>query len=305
MTNIHQLLQQLEDQEKLLNETEFLAPCVSGGLVKTSVANMIYTFKTQPDNFAGWGIFKPLDNQIAEVINEANLPQIARYLQLLKPLRLRLAYQLEGQSWLAYPINEADMVQRFKKAQPVVIHLVTEGSNFESIIARFDGGNFWFEEVDRKAQVQPIMLLSEQLRLETNPDEVKFSGLTPEMLIVYDLAWQQTATGKRQRSDLQKLRSPKKHSLTPKERRNQINNHREDVRLENALKQGGGSLETYRDRGDFWQVEWRTSDGELHSSAINKNDLTVISSGICLSGKDTDFDLQSLVGVMEQQDYFD
>lgn len=305
MSNINKLLQQLESQEKLLNETEFLAPCVSGSWVKTSVLNIIYTFKTQPENFAGWGIFKPIDHQIAEVITEANLVQISRYLHLLKSLRLRLAYQLQGQSWLAYPINESDMKQRFKKVQPVVVHLVTEGSNFESIIARFDGGNFWFEEVDRKAQVQPTILLSEQLRLETSPDQVKFSGLTPEMLVVYDLAWQQTATGRRQKEDQERVRNQKKHHLTPKEKRHQIYQKRDDVRLENALKQGGGSLENFRDRGEFWQVEWRTSDGELHSSAIDKNDLTVISSGICLSGKDADFDLQSLVGVMERQDYFD
>jgi hypothetical protein len=38
------------------------------------------------------------------------------------------------------------------------------------------------------------------------------------------------------------------------------------------------------------------------TSAIAKTDLTVVSSGICLSGRVRDFDLQSLVGVMEQQD---
>ena len=48
-------------------------------------------------------------------------------------------------------------------------------------------------------------------------------------------------------------------------------------------------------------VEWQTFDGEYHSSAISKQDLTVISSGICLSGLDRDFDLQSLVGVIEKR----
>ena len=74
-------------------------------------------------------------------------------------------------------------------------------------------------------------------------------------------------------------------------------------RIAEALQQGGGDLEEFRDRGEYWQVEWRTRDGELHSSAIDKQDLTVISSGICLSGMDRDFDLQSLVGVMEQREW--
>ena len=34
---------------------------------------------------------------------------------------------------------------------------------------------------------------------------------------------------------------------------------------------------------------------------VSKRDLTVISSGICLSDRDRDFDLQSLVGVIEKR----
>ena len=56
-------------------------------------------------------------------------------------------------------------------------------------------------------------------------------------------------------------------------------------------------------KGDYWTVDWTTADGVRHSSAIAKADLTVVSSGICLSRRDRDFDLQSLVGVMEQQEW--
>ena len=43
----------------------------------------------------------------------------------------------------------------------------------------------------------------------------------------------------------------------------------------------------------------------LYSSAIYKGDLTVISSGICLSRGDRNFDLQSLVGVIEVRENWD
>lgn len=303
MSNIHKLLQQLSTQENSLTKTQFIAPCVAGGTVKTSVAKIIYTFKTQPENFEGWGIFQPINHQIAQVIDQPSFPQISHYLELLKPFRFRLAYHLQGQSWLGYPVNESDLQQRLKFVKPVVIHLVTEANLFETVIVGFDGGNFWFQDLDRKAEIEPMIKLSEQLKLEILPERLQFSGLTPEMLTTYDLAWQQTATGRQQREVRQRVRGEKKISKAQKRRENKLNFHKPEERLENALKQGGGSLENFSDRGDFWLVEWRTSEGYLHSSAINKDDLTVISSGICLSGRDQDFDLQSLVGVIEKQDY--
>ncbi|NEO92177.1 MAG: hypothetical protein F6K56_18860, partial [Moorea sp. SIO3G5] len=102
-----------------------------------------------------------------------------------------------------------------------------------------------------------------------------------EMRIVYDLVTQQT-----------------------KDFKAKALHQRDHRRLEQALEMGGGALQQFHDRGEFWQVRWRTANGEHHTSAISKQDLTVISSGICLSGRDRDFDLQSLVGVIERR-YWD
>lgn len=75
----------------------------------------------------------------------------------------------------------------------------------------------------------------------------------------------------------------------------------DERRLQRALKMGGGELRGFCDRDDYWLVEWTSQNGERHSSAIAKNDLTVMSAGICLSGEDSNFDLQSLVGVVEDR----
>jgi len=325
MADIRNLLNQIAAQEAQLRDTQFLAPCVRGGRVRTSVANIIYTFTPQPQDFEGWGIFQPVDGKIAEVVEEPSLPQLAEYLKLLKPLRLRLAHLLQGQSWLAYPVNESDMQQRLGAAKPVPVHLVTEAAAFEPIIARFDGSAWWFDEIDRRAEPQPAELLREQLRQGTMPENVRFPGMTPEMLTVYDLALQQTEAyqlrlqhqrevreqQERQREQRQQRRAQRdeqrreQERQSPRGRRQRGSAQGDEGRLRDALHMGGGELREFRDRGEFWQVEWTTRNGERHTSAISKGDLTVISSGICLSGYDRNFDLQSLVGVIEARDNWD
>ena len=199
MADISKLIEQLASQEKLLTETEFLAPCVGGGAVKTSVDNIVYTLKIKPEDFTGWGIFQALNNQEAEVIDEATLPQINEYLKLLKHLRLRLVYLLQGQTWLAYPVNESDMQQRFGVVKPVAVHLVTEATTFEVIIARCDR-NWWFEALDRRSSPEITATLDRQLKREISPDNLSFAGMTPEMATAYNLAWQQTVTARKKTS---------------------------------------------------------------------------------------------------------
>ncbi len=278
MTDIRKLLNQLAAQENNLRSTEFIAPCVPGGKVRTRVVGIVYTFTLQTRNFEGWGIFQPVDEKTAEFVEEPNLPQIAEYLQHLKPLRLRLAHVLRSQTWLAYPVNEADMQQRFGYCKPVIVHLVAEGARFEVIVARTDGGAWWFDECDRRADPFVSEQLREHLKQVTPPQELHFKGITPEMRTVYDLAAQQA----------------KEFAVLQQQQR-------DEKRLRKALQMGGGELQEYRDRKDHWVIEWTTADGDRHTSAISKTDLTVISAGICLSGEDEKFDLQSLVGVVEQR----
>ncbi len=279
MADIRKLLNQIAEQEAQLSKTQFLAPCVYKGFVRTKVSGIIYTFTPKPRNFEGWGIFQPVTihsqsqgTSIAELVDEPSLPQLAEYLKLLLPFRLRLAYSLQGKTWLAYPINESDAKQRISHVKPVAVHLVTEGVAFECAIARYDGRTFFFEELDRRADPIVAENLRQAFKKQTPIEELRFKGITPEMRTAYDLATQRIANWQQKR---------------------------DEKRLAAALKQGGGNLEKFSKRTDHWLVEWTTADGLRHTSAISKNDLTVISSGICLSGRDRDFDLQSLVGVME------
>jgi hypothetical protein len=65
------------------------------------------------------------------------------------------------------------------------------------------------------------------------------------------------------------------------------------------LAHAGADLRDFADRGDVYRVTY-TVDGRRHTSVVNKNDLTVQSAGVCLSGGDRAFDLHSLVGVLRE-----
>lgn len=276
MTNnkLLKLLDRVSSQESQLLETEFLAPCVKKGRIRTRVSGLVYQFRPLPSDFEGWGIFSPKDAETANLVEEASLFQIETYLKQCLQMRLLLIRPLQNQTWLAYPVNEADIRQRWGNPKPIPVHLVENGLAFETIIAGWDGGSWWFVDIDRAADPTILDLLREKLSDRVSCEDLQLTHLTPEMRTAYSLVTQSIADF-----------SPAK---------------RDERKLRKALAQGGGELKQFSDRADYWYVEWTTSDGDSHSSAIQKEDLTVISAGICLSDRDEDFDLQSLVGVVEQ-----
>ncbi len=290
---INQLIDKLAAVEADLPQTRFIAPSVEGGRVRVKVAGLVYTFIPRPNNFTGWGIFRPIDEKYAELVESARLPQVAEYLQRLPTLRLFLVEKFKAQTWFGFPVNTADAKQRFRISSAVPIHLVTEGEVFETVVARSDGQTWWFDSVDRRADLILVQKLKEALQAVTLPDDLNIPKLTPELRTGYQLATQQAAGFK---AYYQKQRQ---------ENQAQHENRYAERRLGSALAMGGGKLRGFQDRGDYWLVEWTTSSGENHTSAIAKKNLTVISAGICLDERDKDFDLQSLVGVVEGQEWDD
>lgn len=276
--NLKKILQKVAAEEKSFRKRKFIAPVIKSGKVRTKMSGMVYTFNFENTDFEGWGLFKPVSEQKVKMVKEADFVMIDQYLKLLKAFRMRLAYKLRGNTWLAYTVNESDALQRLGKVKPVLVHLVTEGSDFEQIVVRFDGGNFWFQELDRKADPFLAEDLRAALKEEKLLSDLTIKGLTPEMKTVYEMA-----------IDRRILLYKKMNAST------------DEGRLEAALKTGGGILDDFQDRGEYWLVNWTTSNGEQHHSAIQKENLTVMSAGICLAGEDDRFDLQSLVAVVEDR----
>jgi hypothetical protein len=299
-TSLNKLLDDLTAIENNLPQKRLLAPCVIGGRVRVKIAGLVYTFIPRPNNFAGWGIFRPIDEKCAELVESASLPQIIDYLQRLPTLRLFLVEKIKEQTWFGFPVNIADARQRFdittastqkflhaKTFVSIPIHLVNEGNIFETVIARSDGKTWWFDSVDRRSDIMLADKLRQALQSITLPVDLKIPNLTPELRTAYQLATQQATEFE---SYYQKQRQ-----VSEVQRKTRY----AEQRLRSALTLGSGKLQGFQDKGDYWLVSFSTSTGYEHTSAIAKKDLTVISAGICLDERDRDFDLQSLVGVIE------
>ncbi len=273
--NIFNLIDDLARAERAFEQTQFVAPRVEDGKVRARISGLVRTYAPSPADFVGWGVFAP-QSGVAELVESASLATVERYLALFEPLRVLLVRAVQGRSWLAYPLNASDMAQRFARARPMVVHLVDHGRAFDTVVARTDGATWWFDHLDCSADPVIADRLREALRHMWPPNQVRVRGMTPEMRRGYAMAWGEP--------DLQLFEAERYEASCP---------------VEQALAMAGGELRSYCDEGDFLHVEWSTPTGQVHHSAIDKDDLTVISAGICLSGRDRDFDLQSLVGVVE------
>jgi hypothetical protein len=261
---ITRLIQAMAKAETAMAGEAFVAPCVRGGRIRARVDGLVKTYRVEPRSFQGWGVFRPISDKKAKVEEEASFPLVASYLRLLPMLRLILVRRLRHASWLAYPANEADASKRFAIREPVRVHLVESAAPLDPILARFDGAAWWFEDHDRRADPTIAPALRQKLEESIDPAKVRVTALTPELRTAYGIAF----------------RGSTKHRLGEK------------------LGRAGGQLRDLTDHGDYWVIEWQTNDGQHHTSAVEK-DLTVRSAGVCLSGMEREFDLSSLVGIME------
>jgi hypothetical protein len=248
---------------------EFLAPVVSGGRVQVRIAGVVCTLRVRPADFAGCGVFRPASHSEAELVRPAKLAEQRRYLELFPLVRLILAGRHESQ-WLAVPAHRAD--SRFRIEGAVPVRLVEDGQLFEVIETRFDGAQFWYAGSDPRWDPAAGRYLRHELGRLTPPDRLQRSGLTAEERATYTLSYEASEEARRDR---------------------------EEQRLRGALAHAGAKLKGYVERHDSYTVTYEV-DGQRHVSAVAKKDLSVQVAGICLSGEDRHFDLQSLVGVIRE-----
>jgi hypothetical protein len=263
--NLDDALRRLEAAEAQFLQNDFLAPMPRGGRAQVRIAGVVCALRVEPADFRGWGVFRPRSHAEARLVRPATLAERQSYLDLFARVRLILCRR-HGETWLALPAHQGDRRVHVRGAVPV--RLVEEGQPFEVVEARFDGVQCWYEGPDMRRDPAAAAYLRETLRAFTDPQRLDRPGLTAEERAAYAFSLQ--AEG-----------------------------DRAEGRLRQALAHAGGTLVGYVERDDCLRVEFEV-DGTRQVSVVARDDLSVQVAGICLSGRDAQFDLQSLVGVVRE-----
>ena len=268
--DVRKLIDALARDEAALHGQEFLAPLLRDGRARLRLHGLIHELAVagaQP----GWWICRVLDARHAEVVSEALPWQWGDYLQLWPALRLVLLEPLKDGAWTALPYNPADAAQRFGTAGPLVVQLVEGGQPFERVIGRVEGGTIWYDDVDRRADLETAELL--RTALAADQDEPGVRGLGAGERAAYALFAARRA-----------------------EARAATETARIERRLRHALEVGGARLLGYEPTDGGLRVTWER-EGRRNVTLVGA-DLGVVSAGVCLSGEDARFDLSSIVGVI-------
>lgn len=266
MSQSKNLLDKTRELEKKFLNSTFLAPVM--GEVAVRISGLTYKLDVEPRDFEGWAVLKPKDFTTASVTGDPQPHQIYEYLKNFPSLRCILLKKIRGKTWLALPYNLSDSMQRFKIKKPFLVHLVERGDVFEHIKAAHDGSNFWFESTGSGSSLEKTEKMREGITKQQ--EEIQVRDLTREERMAYSF-----------------VLSTVKEELVGRDER----------KIKEALNRGGAELSSYSEaEGDF-VVKWKF-DGEEYTTVVKKENLSVVSAGICLSHRDELFDLTSIVGVM-------
>ena len=270
---VQELLNELAEVENRAFAGEFLAPMLLGGVVRLRIGGVICRLKVDPDNFEGWGVFRPTSPTTAALVRPAGLAERQRYLDLLPLLRVVVCLR-ENDQWLAIPAHRGDT--RFRIAGLLPVRLVEEAQLFEVLATRFDGAQCWYDGPDPRRDPATAAYLRDALSRMVEPEQLSRPGLTAEERAAYVLNY-----------------APRRSAELA------IQRDRVEERLRAAVSHAGAEFRDYQEQGDVYRVAYDV-DGRRHVSVVGHRDLSVQVAGICLNGEDQRFDLQSLVGVLRE-----
>lgn len=273
-------LDKLAADEAAFLATRFVAAVTPGRRVQVRIAQVRCELSVEPRDFEGVGVFQPASHGRARLERVATLAERRAYLSLFVAARMVLC-ERSGTSGIGILAGRSDT--RFTLDAPVPIGLVDDAELFDTIVARFDGARFWFEQRDPRADPSAGRYLRESILAMRPVDQIDRPGLTAEQREAYRI----NLDARRRQIEQQRQAEFAARRASS------------EGRIADALEHAGASLREFIEQDGQFRVRY-VVDGAEHTSVVARDDLRVLSAGICLSGEDAKFDLASLVGVLRE-----
>lgn len=263
------LFQKIINKERDFRSREFLAP-YNSHLTKAVIKmdGMHYRFHIDGHKGSGIGIFMPVDATHALYKEEASWELSQKYMKVLPFIHMILAYETED-GWVAYPMHSE--TARIKLGVGLsVVYNVSDAERFDVVTAKFDGINFWHDDIFTGADLTKSQLMREAFNMKWLPSKMrtkfkKIKGTTPEDKETFELAIDSWLHFKKVSTEEQ---------------------------LQEVLKPGGGKFQSYIVRGKNLEVKWTSKSGRLYISTVRKESFDGICAGFCVDGEDTKFHLK-------------
>ncbi|BCM88456.1 hypothetical protein IAD21_00287 [Abditibacteriota bacterium] len=298
---INDIFNRLEAQENAFRGSLVLAPVLGGRNVSVRIAGMFCRLQIEFEDKSsphGFGVLEAISSTRAKWLRPATRAEREKYFSLLPRLRF-IALEKSRGGWVAFSAQEGNA--RFSLAGPAWVREVETGVQaFDTILARFDGTHFWFEAPDTKRSPSIAAFLRESLANELAPQSLHKKGLTGQERAAYALVFYGPPP-ETEAESVPEFGSPIGPALGEVDPRFdwRWSGNEVEARLARSVAHGGARLVSYIERDGVYSVTYKFGD-RTHTSTVRAHDLRVETSGICLSGRDGDFDLASLVGVMQE-----
>lgn len=268
--DVLKLIEKLGKKEQNITELQFVSPVFYNDTVVTKIDNIVYKLRI-PKTAPGWYKIQPIDSLNARIIGEADYADRDQYLSLLGKLQVTFTLK-RGNVYLAVP----DKNNKYGLPPNELLSVLLFDDSvmdFDRVIVRFDGANFWFETIDRSNDPSKSDYLRSSYQKYLPPENLKFPNLNFGEKLSYAL---RTTFDKNFYVD------------------------KTEVALRKDVEHAGGKLVSFNERSDHFSVTYIV-DGEEFTSHVSKDSKhMVIAAGLCLSGNDHRFDLKSLITVVRE-----
>ena len=283
---MNDLIDKIQSEVEDFRDIPFLAPCLGGNKIRVRMPNgLLLTLSTwylpggpyaELNTLAKW---RATNKKTAVYMRQANLQEQLAYLDLFPTTRL-LITEVKHEDRFTGVMSRVGTGKIRIEGEVEVISLtrITRPALFEEVEVCFDGSIFFFKRIILDDQHE--LYVQAKLRDEFLDRAFSYDAdavlatkyLRPEHLVAFDYAWNRVALSAEEVA--QKM-------------------------LGDAVSHAGGTLKKYEDDVDTYKVTMEV-DGIEQSPIVISKDMDIISAGVCLSGDDQIFDLQSLVGVLRE-----